>query len=328
MRSFLAWVGKGLPWIFSLLGIAATVYFSAFYIPDYLAEVKNERVRAVNRDLIETVQELVYNGKELDTTFLINLVDGKELTYDVVYPYSLEELLLQVRDGFVSSKYLPLDKRDSLSATLDGFVATLRSSARATVDTLAANGPEEASHARGFPAYASIAAGLIGAILGLITVFLKLRAEKTEEVERSVDDRKEEVERHVTAGWRYEQKVREVLEDLGITIVDQVAMYDSFNTDFAIDIHNRRYHVSCKLVQRGFIGKDHFERLGRISVNFNEPTIMVTNCSLTKSNKEWLSTFDHRGDLAQVHVVHGYYSEELREAFKQFLVDQSPPSDS
>lgn len=322
------WLGKVLPWVFSILGIAATVYFSVFYYPDYLKEMREERTKAVNRELIELVQERIYNRIAVDSTVLSNLVEGKEIRYNVEYPYSYDQLLIQARDGFVSSKYLPLELRDSLTSIIDSLVTALRSIPSGTRDTT-----RTALISSFIPSFnwLPILSGLVGLVLalwGIIGLATKARQEKAREVEESVDERKDEIERQVTDGLRYEQRVKEVLEDLGINLVDTVTSVGGFRTDFSVAIHNRIYLVSCKLLTRGYISTGFFENLGRVSANFNEPAILVTNSRLTKANIEWLHDFDHRGDLAKVHVVRGNSASELKEAFKQFLVNQSPPSET
>lgn len=327
MQRILQWLGK-VSGAFSVLGIAATIYFSMFYFPDYLMENKQERTKSVNRELIELVQERVYNGLAVDSTLLSNMVEGKEMRYNVEYPYTHDQLMLQARDGFSASKYLPIGLRDSLTSTIDSVVATLRSTLVKTSDSSGTSQMPLASSKADPWSIAAMLLGFVAAIGGTIGIYIKGRQEKAREVEKSVDSRMDEVERQVTVGLRYEQRVINALRSMGINILDEVTTDGEFATDFSIAINNKKYIVSCKLVQVSFIAEGHLERLGQISVNANEPVILVTNCRLTERNKEWLKTFNHRGDLAQVHVIRGYYTGELQDEFRRFQINQSPPSNA
>lgn len=325
MRKFFEWIGKGLPWIFSLLGIAATVYFSAFYIPDYLEQMKRERTRVVNRDLIETVQELVYNGKAIDTTVLRNLINGKELTYEVVYPYSLKELLLQVRDGFVTSNYLPLEQRDSLTIMLDSAVATLEIPTSVQADSTHGASSGEVAGAS-IQTYISVSLGMMGAILGLIAIFVKLQRERVDEIERFVVERKEEVEHQVGAGLRYEQLVGTVLTELGTDFTVQPSFAGGLRADFEVYGNRGTFLVECKYRRSMVIKFAEMEQLGRIASTLEASLILVTAGFLSASASKWLEGFNSQFYEKRIHVIQGADKDTLLQKLSTLIVDPESPT--
>jgi hypothetical protein len=51
--------------IFTIIGVLLTIYFSVFYVPGYIREYQNEKIKNINKNLIETLQEIIYNNENL-----------------------------------------------------------------------------------------------------------------------------------------------------------------------------------------------------------------------------------------------------------------------
>lgn len=328
MHSVLQWLGKVLPWAFSVLGIAATVYFSMFYFPDYLTDMNQERTKSVNRELIELVQERIYNGLAVDSALLSNMVEGKEMRYNVEYPYTHDQLLLQARDGFSASKYLPIDLRDSLNSTIDSLVAAMRTTSVKTTDSTDSAQTQIVSSKIDILALLSVIAGIIITGLGIIGFFTKLRQERAQEMEQSFDERREELERSVSTGVLYEQLVARVLSDLDIKYEHQPVLEKGFRSDFRLDTNAGAFLVECKHAVDGLIGIGEIDQLKRVSMVSRTHIILVTAGRVTKNALAEINKFNSRHIGEPISVIYGGDGPELEAAFKQFLVDQSPPSDT
>lgn len=120
------WIKNNLSHLFSLIGILLTIYFSVYYIPQYSEDLKHKRIEGINNELIGTIQELVYNQQQIDLHDIETLIKGKELRDNVNYPYSVDELLIQVQESFVSNKFITLESRKKLVETIDSIRATIK----------------------------------------------------------------------------------------------------------------------------------------------------------------------------------------------------------
>lgn len=126
MKNILLWIKNNLSHLFSVIGILLTIYFSVYYIPQYSEDLKHKRIEGINNELIGTIQELVYNQQQIDLHDIETLIKGKELRDNVNYPYSVDELLIQVQESFVSNKFITLESRKKLVETIDSIRATIK----------------------------------------------------------------------------------------------------------------------------------------------------------------------------------------------------------
>ena len=105
--------------IFSIVGIVLTVYFAVFYVPNYVERVEERKIQSAHESLIESIQELIYNNHKIDANDLETLIRGKELSRQIKYPYSSDELLIQVQNQFLENQFIPLDQRKNLIDKID-----------------------------------------------------------------------------------------------------------------------------------------------------------------------------------------------------------------
>src|SRR5690606_3443123 len=126
MKEIWNWLVKNFSNLFTIIGIVLTVYFSLFYVPDYIRDNENERVKNINADLIESVQEVVYNNYELDQKQIEALIKGKEIKFKIEYPYSPKELLIQTQETFMANKFIPLNERVKVVKKIDSIRNSLK----------------------------------------------------------------------------------------------------------------------------------------------------------------------------------------------------------
>lgn len=119
MKYLTIWVKNNLTHLFSIVGILLTIYFSVFYIPQYSEDIRLKRINSVNQDLINTIQELIYNNHVVAIGNIESLIKGKEIKENIIYPYTVEELLIQVQEDFLSNKFIPLNERKKLLDEID-----------------------------------------------------------------------------------------------------------------------------------------------------------------------------------------------------------------
>src|SRR5690606_29908590 len=126
MKEIWNWVVKNFSNLFTIIGIALTIYFSIFYVPDYIRDNENEKIKNINQDLIESIQEIIYNKHKINQNQIKALIRGKEIKHRVKYPYSPDELLIQTQEIFMANKFIPLNERITVVSRIDSLRATLK----------------------------------------------------------------------------------------------------------------------------------------------------------------------------------------------------------
>lgn len=101
-----------------MVGVAGTFYFSIWYAPSYIDEIKNKKTNITHESLINDVQELLFYDKAPTIADIELFIKSKELEHNVSYPFTSDELLLQTQDRFMSNKFIPLEKRTAIFDTI------------------------------------------------------------------------------------------------------------------------------------------------------------------------------------------------------------------
>ena len=60
MKKFWNWILQNLSHIFSVIGIALSLYFGVWYVPDWLAENHREKIINAQKNLEQSIKELVF----------------------------------------------------------------------------------------------------------------------------------------------------------------------------------------------------------------------------------------------------------------------------
>ncbi|WP_139800536.1 hypothetical protein, partial [Kluyvera intermedia] len=124
MKSILNWVMKNGWNIFSFIGVIGTFYFSLIYVPGYVKDITAAKVNITHESLVDDVQELLFYNKKLTIDDVNSFIKAKELEQGTPYPYSADELLLQIQDRFMGNKFIPLEKRELLMDTVKSIRST------------------------------------------------------------------------------------------------------------------------------------------------------------------------------------------------------------
>ncbi|WP_206602044.1 hypothetical protein, partial [Pseudomonas aeruginosa] len=63
---------------------------------------------------MDDVQELLFDEKVIAIEDIDSFIRGKELKRGISYPYTSDELLLQVQERFMGNKFIPMEKRQAI----------------------------------------------------------------------------------------------------------------------------------------------------------------------------------------------------------------------
>jgi len=318
MRDVFEWVKKNVPTLFSFLGIILMVYFSVFYIPDYVSEMKMEKVNTVNNGLVETVQELVYNDQTVDIEDLKSLIKGKEIKHGIDYPYSIDELLIQTQESFLGNKFIPLKQRMKLVDSIDSIRSAIEPP---HLEELAET--RKASTSEWFPSVLFGFLGVFFGILGLITLALKAKREREAETEIRVGESAEEIENRIKSGLKYEHMVAGVLSMLNT--VKSISRYTTpLGYDYEIETIKGKFFVECKFYTPQRQVPAHLvEGLGFLAAGSDTRAILVTNSQLSKSAQKRIQKHNLEHKEITIYVIRGENEEEVRKGFES-LLGQSP----
>ena len=105
--------------IFSALGFIATIYFGIWYIPAWLQETQNEKIKTAEKEIIQTIKELAYSDSTIEINVLNSLCQAKELDLENKLPLTLTEIISKTEESFMEDRFLPLEKRRELLTKLE-----------------------------------------------------------------------------------------------------------------------------------------------------------------------------------------------------------------
>lgn len=277
MKEIWNWLVKNFSNLFTIIGIVLTIYFSIFYVPDYIRENENEKIKNINQDLIESVQEIIYNKHKINQHQIEALIKGKEIKHRVEYPYSPDELLIQTQELFMANKFIPLDERVIVVNRIDSLRATLKP---VKIETNKA----KSEHSFGLDKIEfitillSVLMGVITALLGSFSFLTKLRKERKETIKNKVESEKEDIENRIIKGLNFEKSIEEILKknNLDYKVADGPK---DLGFDFLVRLsQNSRFAISVKYVNnRNAMNMSSIERLFYPFRKVDYPGVIIIN---------------------------------------------------
>lgn len=275
MKEFWKWLVKNFSNLFTVLGILLTLYFSVFYVPGYIKENEMQRNRSINLDLVETIQEIVYNNHKLTEQKINSLIQGKELRYNTEYQYAIEDLLILTEEAFMSNKFIPLDQRIQIVDRLDSIKSAI---------TPILKPVESKAITKSFidsKEYVSILISIIGGILatflGSFSFLSKLRKEKKQSIDIEVEKEKDGIQEQIIKAVNFENMIADILAKNNINY-EKVGGKDT-GFDFAVHLDKeKRLFISTKYMSSGrSINISAINRLTYPFKNLNAYGIIVLN---------------------------------------------------
>lgn len=286
-----------------MIGIALTVYFSLFYIPGYLREMTNARIQNINNELIESVQELVYNKHEIDVDDLNTMIKGKELKYDVIYPFSTDELLIQTQDKFIENKFIPLKERKGLIEDIDLI--------RSRIKTQEPKEPvkEKQDWLAISSMIASVIIGIIASILGSISLYYKSKKQKEYELANNIDEKKEEIESEIKSSLSFESVTEDVLNKI-LPSTDIQSFSRDVGVDFILRSDSERWAIEVKYQSRP-VSTQTIRRVLSFISNSEFRPMLITNAPLTRGALEEIKLYNLVNAEKKFTIVKASTTKEL-----------------
>jgi hypothetical protein len=234
-----------------ILGIAVTIYIG-YTVPSWLADVKNEKIRNAQENIVQSIKELVYADSTITMREINALVEAKKSAINDTTILSPEQLLLRAQDAFMQDKYLPLATRRELFNEIE----TLKSEAHTSGSAIKV---ENKKH--GFWGWFSLIISLIVASIGGVSLYLKSRYDKAkqEEIDNQVEQASNEAVKF-TQPSEFEQKVLRALKNIqGVEICHPTNGIDN-DYDITFAYEGIKFYVEIKYLQKSKVGLASIQR--------------------------------------------------------------------
>lgn len=228
--------------LFGVAGVIGTFYFSLMYVPGYVQDITNSKVNVVHESLMDDVQELIFESKEITIEDIDSFIRGKELKRGISYPYTSDELLLQVQERFMGNKFIPMEKRQEIL----GSIKDVRSS----------YSPPEVPVDKPFDwtkilswIFSSI--GVLMGLIGAASISKKIKIDKETEVDIASGDMviNSQYSEVVKEANDFQKMVGSVLKSLGVLVNAADGKYDT-GYDFDVKADKIEYIVDVKRYRR------------------------------------------------------------------------------
>jgi hypothetical protein len=283
-----------------VVGVVGTFYFSLMYVPDYVKDITTGKVNVIHESLMDDMQELIFYEKSITIDDVDMFIRGKELKQGISYPYTSEELLVQVQERFMGNKFIPLEKRESLLKSINSLRISYKPPSK----------PEEKPF-DWTPILSWLFSG-VGAIIagiGASSIIGKLKSDK--ETEADIISGDIVINHHhggsmTASAFEYERMVGDVLSELDVS-----HNAESNDYDYLAEHNGKKIIVEVKKYRRTLglgTGRDF---LNKVLASGNSG-ILVVSSGVTQRTKELILAHNQINDNQTIYIVTGDSKEKVK----------------
>jgi len=295
---FFSWILKNSWNLFGAIGVIGTFYFSLMYVPDYVKDISTSKVTVVHESLMDDIQELIFYGKAISISDVKTFIRGKELKQGVEYPFTSEELLVQIQERFMGNKFIPLEKRESILKS----ISTIRSQYT----------PPQKKAEKAYnwvPIFSWIFSGLgvLAGLLGATSIINKLKTDK--ETEADIISGDVVINHNISmssAAFEYEKMVGDVLSELDVLKDRGTNEYDFLAGD-----KGKEFIVEVKKY-RSLVGLGTARKFLHQVLESGKGGILVTSSGVTQRTMEVIAEHNKITETQNVYLVTGDTKESVK----------------
>ena len=296
MKALLNWVLKNAWNLFGVIGVGGTFYFSLMYVPDYVNKITTGKINVIHEGLMNDIQEIAFNEKTLSLKHIETLIHGKELSQGVSYPYTADELLIQVQERFVGNKFIPLERRETIYDAVDmvrSEFKPVKSSVKADYDW-----PRIIS-------WLLSALGVFIALIGATSLAKKLKSDQETELDIMSGDIvfSERGGSMAFAGLEFERMVGDVLSDIGVLKTEATKSFD-VGYDFLAECKNKEFIVEAKKYRNMLGLSTARDFLHKVTAS-GKGGILIVSSGVTPRVRELFSEHNKLTDDQKVFLIVG-----------------------
>lgn len=230
------------------------------------------------------------------------------MTNSLKYSFTSTELLTQIQNDFLQNKFIPLEKRNELIASLK----KLRSEYQPP-DRL----PNEKINVS---AWVSILIGVVTGIISLlavVSIISKLRSDRETEVDISSSinmsggsDNVNYYSSSYQTSHEYELMVEEIIAELNLDMSEQINPLEH-NYDYLLTIATKECIVEVKAYSK-LLGLGTAKEFLNVVHKTNKMGILIAKSGLTKRALELIDAHNHLTSSCKIYVVTGSSKQEVK----------------
>ncbi len=314
LKTFWDWLVRNLGNVFSILGFFLTIYFGVYYVPSYLRESQNERLKNAQSEIQQSVKELVFSDSTFSITELTTLVHAKEISLNEKFPLSLTDILTKAEESFMEDRFLPLIKRRELIRKIEIAKQQLPKVTTTTTDN-------QKSESKGtwWAELISIIAAIVTGITGIISFIYKYQADKDKEEEIKNESQDiiptKEIKHYA---YEFEKAIAEVLrERKDIQLKEQSG--NDRGIDFEFSHNNKHYFIEAKYLSRSKIGLNTFHQLTYFLHDKSGEVWLIYNTDLTPLVVKEIENFNANNKQTKIRAIRATSAKEFSDKLNELL---------
>lgn len=307
------WLVRNLGNVFSILGFFLTIYFGVYYVPSYLRESQNERLKNAQSEIQQSVKELVFSDSTFSIAELTSLVHAKEITLNEKFPLSLSDILTKAEESFMEDRYLPLIKRRSLIQKIELLKQQLPKETSTATD-------KQKAENKGilWTEWLSIIGSILAVIAGLISFFIKYQSDKDKE-----EEIKNEIQDIITPkdakkyAYEFEKEISDVLQKRNDIKLHNEGK-DS-GIDFEFDYKDKKYFVEAKFLTRSKVGLNTFHQLAYFLQDKTGEAWLIYNTDLTPLVAREIENFNQNNKNITLRTIRATSAKDFADKLNELL---------
>tara|TARA_R110001592_G_scaffold101439_1_gene287097 strand:- start:791 stop:1759 length:969 start_codon:yes stop_codon:yes gene_type:complete len=311
------WILKNFGNIFGVLGVAATLYFGLFYIPDYIEESQNAKLNTASKEVVQSIKELIYSDSTATDKEIISLVRSKEVGANVQFQHSNRWFLLKAEESFMEDKFIPLSKRRELIEEIEILAKKLPPT------TIEISEDTQKSKTNWISTLLSILGTLITLLIGYLSVRANYltRKSKDEEIENELREARAEIgaTKYSVDYMSIENDIIDILKNLNYEFNP-----NSFNkTDKEFDLefwsNKKRYFIEVKVLRASRVGLKSIESFLLQLRSKRGIGIFIYNTELTPLSGSRLRDFNKIEKLSKAFAIKFTSKEEIKREIEEIV---------
>ncbi|MEK6482557.1 hypothetical protein WJR50_33825 [Catalinimonas sp. 4WD22] len=314
MKAFWKWVIRNLSNIFGFIGILLTLYFGVFYIPSWLRETQNERFINAQRELQQSIKELIYSDSLCTYSEIEILIKAKELTLSHTFPLTPEQVLTRAQESFMLDRFLPLKTRKNLISELESIKKQIPKPSEEQII-------EAKKDSIWVLQLISIAIAILSGIVGIFSFYSRYRTEKEkdEEIENQsieTDHQKSSTE----LAFDYENQIAEIIQNYpGTTLLRTPKSLNSL-FDLEFEFEDRKYFIEAKYLTKSKVGLNSFRGFLARQKGLEGEFWFVYNTGLTEMVKRMAREINKQTSSSRkVVLIHAESGIDFRNKIEKIL---------
>ncbi len=303
--------------VFSILGFFATIYLGVFYVPTWLKESQNEKIRNAENEIFQSIKEIVYSDSTLTISELTSLVHAKEISLKEEFPHSLSDILAKTQASFMEDKFLPLPKRLELIKEIEEFKE------RIPKKETPVNGKQvEGKKGVWWYSLFSILGAILAVILGILSFYEKYLREKNKDEEITNEIEEVNFDAINTTNQNANSYERGIIETLrkhnGVSIIEESI---DKGVDAVFSKGEKQFYIEVKYLNKSKIGLKSFQKLANYLEDKSGEAWLVYNTDLTPLVEKSIENYNKINKHVKIKAIRAVNSNEFASKFSEILHD-------